>query len=162
MEKEIHFYESLGVIPNNVKVFYDWQSTRDAIDETCLEDIHTTQMCLLSTSLFVREYRVFVHQDNGVVYELTLQNKERRGDHSVRLGQNMYGMWASNVFRFLQTVGDYVKPTQKWNIPELKYSIDGIVYINVGDIPCDVKNMIVKKYKFDSNDNIIRITTITE
>ena len=92
MEKEIHFYESLDVIPDNVKVFYDWQSSSDAIEEMRLDEIHTTQMCLLSTSLFLNGYQVFVHQKNGVVYQLHLQDKNHQSDHCVRVGQNMYAI----------------------------------------------------------------------
>ena len=100
MSKEIHFYESMNVIPNDVNVLHDWDSV-SAIwrDNEYTEDIHTTQMGMLSTSWFVMDYRVFVHQGDGVVYEITLKDKEHQGDRAIRQSQDMYKLWASNVFR---------------------------------------------------------------
>jgi hypothetical protein len=162
MDKEIHFYESLNVIPENQRVFYDWQSAIDAIEEMCLDNIHTTQMCLLSTSLIIKGYRVFVHQGNGVTYELHLRDNEHQGDHTLRLSQNMYGMWASNVFRISRTVNDYIKATQQWNVEGLKYEIDGILFDNAKIIPTDLKGKSAESYKFDSNALLVALTTAIE
>ena len=95
---EIHFYESFDVCPMNVDICLDWERTKNSIKNK-RGQIHTVQMCMLSTTLLIDGYRVFVHQKNGVVYELTLQNKDNKGDRTVRPAQNMYAMWASNVFR---------------------------------------------------------------
>ena len=62
-------------------------------------DIHTIQMCMLSNTWILKGYRMFVHQDNGVVYEIVLRNKNNQGDNAVRISQNTYAMWANNVFR---------------------------------------------------------------
>lgn len=159
MSKEIHFYESLNVIPGDVRVLYDWQSTIDAIEEMCLDNIHTTQMCLLSTSLIIKGYRVFVHQGNGVVYELHLRDNEHQGDHTLRISQNMYGMWASNVFRVAKTVNDYVKATQQWNIEGLKYEIDGTLFDSAKAIPADIKENTAESYKFDANALLVTLET---
>lgn len=92
---EIHFYEfDLGT-PD---CLYDWRSTKAAIDAKT-PYISTTQMCLLSTTLLLDGYRIFVHQYNNVQYEITLQNKGNTGNRAVRVSQNIYAMWASNVFR---------------------------------------------------------------
>lgn len=162
MSKEIHFYEALNVIPNDIKVFYDWQSTCDAIEEMCLDNIHTTQMCLLSTSLIIKGYRVLVHQANGITYELHLRDNEHQGDHTLRLSQNMYGMWASNVFRVAKTVNDYVRATKGWNVSELSYNIDGTMYTNADDIPCTVKNKSVVDYAHCPSKAMVVIRTIKE
>ena len=95
---EIHFYESLKYYPVEYDIYLDWAGTKNAIDNK-EENIHTTQMCMLSTTLLLDGYKVFVHQDNGIIYEITLQNKDNHGDRTVRIAQNMYAMWASNVFR---------------------------------------------------------------
>lgn len=159
MDKEIHFYESINVIPEDQKVFYDWQSTIDAIEEMCLDNIHTTQMCLLSTSLIIKGYRVFVHQDNGVIYELHLRDNEHQGDHTLRISQNMYGMWASNVFRVAKTVNDYVKATQQWNVEGLKYEIDGVLFDSAKAVPAEIKGKPTDSYKFDVNTSLVALKT---
>ena len=160
MPKQIHFYESLNVIPSNTKVFFDWQSTEDAIEELRLNEIHNTQMCHLSTSLIVKGYEVFVHQDNGVVYQLHLKDDEHRDNYSVRVGQNLYGMWASNVFRVATTVRDYAKAARNFHIPDMTYNIDGEQFSSYNSIPVEIKNKLVITYRFDSNANSVIIATI--
>lgn len=95
---EIHFYESLKVCPAVKNIYLDWESAKFAIEKR-IEDIHTIQMCLLSSTLLHKGYRMFVHQDNGVAYEITLKSKGGSGDRAVRDSQNVYAMWAGNVFR---------------------------------------------------------------
>lgn len=162
MSKEIHFYESVKVIPDDVRVLHDWQSTYDAIEEMYLDNIHTTQMCLMSTSLIVKGYRIFVHQQNGVVYELHLRDKEHQDDYAVRVSQNMFGMWRSNVFRILKTVEEYVKTTQTWNYEGLQYDIDGVVFENAKDIPDDIEAKTVDTYNFKADCKMIALTTKTD
>lgn len=95
---EIHFYESLKVCPTAKNIYLDWDTTKKAIDNK-LDEIHTIQMCMLSGTLLHNGYRMFVHQDNGVVYEITLKRNGGSGDRSVRDSQNVYAMWAGNIFR---------------------------------------------------------------
>lgn len=95
---EMHFYESKMIYPQGKDILHDWESVRDAL-ENKVSEIHTTQMCELSTSWILDGYRLFVHQGNGIVYEITLQTKDNRGSKTVRISQNVYAMWASNVFR---------------------------------------------------------------
>lgn len=163
MSKQIHFYESLNVIPANTKVFFDWQSTEDAIEELHLDEIHTTQMCQLSTSLLVKGYDVFVHQDNGVVYQLHLKDDQHRDDYSVRVGQNLYGMWASNVFRVATTVRDYTKPARTFSaFCDVTYNIDNELFSSYNSIPTDIQNKLVANYRFDADTSSVIITTIKE
>ena len=103
---EIHFYESLKVVPCNCDIVLDWKHINDIWesmhndwDNFNMKDIHTIQMCMLSNTWILKGYRMFVHQDNGITYEITLQSKGGTGDRSVRIAQNVYAMWASNRFR---------------------------------------------------------------
>lgn len=103
---EIHFYESLKVVPNNCDIILDWkhihdiwESMHNECDNWNMQDIHTIQMCMLSNTWILKGYRMFVHQDNGIVYEITLKSQGGTGDRAVRTAQNVYAMWASNVFR---------------------------------------------------------------
>lgn len=101
---EIHFYEAMNILPKDCDVVHDWESM-DSIwksvnnGETSIKEIHTTQMCALYTFWLHNGYRMFVHQGNGIVYEITLKSKGGKGNRAVRDGQNVYGLWASNVFR---------------------------------------------------------------
>lgn len=160
MSREIHFYESLNVIPDNVKVFHDWQSSCDVINKMQFEHIHTTQMCMLSTSLMINGYKVFVHQQNGVVYELHLWDKDHQDDYAVRAGQNLYGMWAANVFRVAKTVDDYVAATQAWGNQIVKYTINGMEY-TAAEIPNNIRTQIVNHYKFHAKSAMVEMKTQT-
>ena len=99
---EIHFYESKNVYPDNVEILHDWESVRYALDHK-VPEVHTTQMCELAISWTFKGYRLFVHQGNGITYEV---KRRMPGDYSyddrtVRPSQNAYAMWASNVFRMV-------------------------------------------------------------
>lgn len=103
---EIHFYESLKVAPCNCDIIFDWKHINDIWesmhndwDNFNMKDIHTIQMCMLSNTWILAGYRMFVHQDNGIVYEITIKSKENNDSRAVRIAQNVYAMWASNVFR---------------------------------------------------------------
>ena len=95
---EIHFYESNKVYPSNKNILHDWETTKNSIQNK-VSEIHTTQMCMLSSTLFHDGYRIFVHQGDGFVYEITLKTEDNTGDRTIRWAQNMYAMWAGNVFR---------------------------------------------------------------
>ena len=95
---EIHFYESSKSYPLNKNILHDWENSKNSIKNKSSE-IHTTQMCLLSSTLLHDGYRVFVHQSDGFVYEITLRSKTNMDDRSVRSAQNVYAMWANNIFR---------------------------------------------------------------
>lgn len=101
---EIHFYESTKYFSMPIytaegcEYCLDWKRTKEAIEKQ-VGEIHTLQMCLLSTTLLHEGYKVFIHQDNGVMYEITLQTKNNHGNRTVRTCQNMYAMWTNNIFR---------------------------------------------------------------
>lgn len=106
MDREIHFYESMNVVPNDCDIIYDWKSINDIwklmhneCDNFNMPEIHTIQMCMLSTTWILKGYRMFVHQDNGIVYEITIKSKDNNNNKSVRIAQNVYAMWSNNIFR---------------------------------------------------------------
>ena len=100
MDKEIHFYESNKVFPNNCNILHDWESVKQALEDR-VSQVHTTQMCMLSSHYMQEKYgyRLFVHQGNGIVYEITLRTKDNTGYKTVRHSQNVYAMWAGDIFR---------------------------------------------------------------
>lgn len=160
MTKEIHFYESIEAVSASCNIIHYWDALNIAIEEN-FSKIHTTQMCMMSTTLLHRGYRMFVHQANGVVYEITLKSKGGTGDHAVRDSQNVYGMWASNVFRIAKNVDDYAKAIHEIN-EDAKYEIDWILYESFADIPNDIKNVVVKTYKYHADEEIAVIRTVLE
>lgn len=103
---EIHFYESMNVVPKDCDIICDWKSINDIWNTMHSEwetfdipEIHTIQMCMLSNTWILKGYRMFVHQDNGIVYEITIKSKDNNDSRAVRIAQNVYAMWASNRFR---------------------------------------------------------------
>jgi hypothetical protein len=104
---EIHSYESMAVLPEGKYIIHDWKAMNVIWEDlhnnpenlSMTWDIHTTQMCMLSSTWLHKGCRIFVHQDNGIVYEITLKSKGGTGDRAVRDAQNVYAMWAGNVFR---------------------------------------------------------------
>ena len=98
---EMHFYEAWKALASHVAdddLCLDWERTKKKIERK-VQRIHTMQMCMLSTTLLMDGYCVFVHQGNGITYELTLRSETNAGDRAVRPGQNLYAMWAGNIFR---------------------------------------------------------------
>lgn len=96
---EIHFYESKEHYPENCEILHDFKSVRQALDNK-ISVVHTTQMCELKMSWILDGYRIFVHQDDGVIYEIKKITEENRDDpHAIRISQNAYCLWASGAFR---------------------------------------------------------------
>ena len=105
---EIHFYESDDVFYlNQQKIkqaqenFYiGYIETKDAI---YLKEpiIHTLQMaCLTSYSLlFNFNYRIFIHESNGEVYEIKLGQNNERTSRELKKGHNIFKMWLSGEFK---------------------------------------------------------------
>ena len=94
---EIHFYENADRCSSGVVLHCDWTGTEAAI-ESKQEDVHTTQMGLLSTSYLIMGHRVFIHPSIGEPYEITLRPHGSDKDRMVRPAQAMFGMWRSGVF----------------------------------------------------------------
>ena len=100
MKKQIHFYESKNIFPEKTEIIHDWESVEAAV-ENGQDIIHTTQMCELKASyIYHNGYRLFVHQENGIMYEVRLKERGRPDDQwTIRPSQNAYGLWAGGVFR---------------------------------------------------------------
>lgn len=91
---EIHFYEQTP--QKNGNLYLDYVSTNKAIEDK-VEFIETTQMHLLSTSLLLNGYRVFIHYAKGDIYEVELY-KSRTPNHVViRPSKNLRALWASGA-----------------------------------------------------------------
>lgn len=97
-DMEIHFYESKEYYPKDCEILHDFVSVRKALDNK-IPIVHTTQMCELKMSWILDGYRLFVHQDDGFVYEITERTQNNCGQRAIRISQNAYAMWASGVFR---------------------------------------------------------------
>lgn len=60
-------------------------------------DVGTIQVCTLSTSLFAKGYRIFVHDKPGSKFEITLGNCERT-NREIRMGHDLEKMLLSGEF----------------------------------------------------------------
>jgi len=93
---EIHFYEQIPHWMKSNDIYVDYVSTNKAIEEK-ESFIETTQMHLLSTSLLINGYKVFIHYAKGDVYEVELY-KSRTPNHMVITpSKNLRAMWASGA-----------------------------------------------------------------
>ena len=108
---EIHFYESINVVPNNCNVLYDWKSIHDIWqqmhdkpDNFNVPEIHTTQMCMLSNTWILKGYHMFVHQDNGIVYEITIKSKDNNGNRRLSKEFIFFQHKPTNLFQIIQTL----------------------------------------------------------
>lgn len=96
--REIHFYEGVGA-PEGV--LSSWRTTKAAI-EAKKPIIHTTQMALLSTSLFESGYRIFIHPEPKsplAAYELTLGCGNIATNREITMEHNLYRLWETGKLR---------------------------------------------------------------
>ena len=93
---EIHFYEQKPHWMSDGDIYVDYVSTDEAIKkkETFIE---TTQMHLLSTSLFLDGYKVFIHYAKGDVYEVELYKSRTPNHIEIRPSKNLRALWASGA-----------------------------------------------------------------
>ena len=93
---QIHFYEQKPRYMENCDIYVDYVSTKKAI-ESKESFIETTQMHLLSTTLLMEGYQVFIHYAKGDVYEVELY-KSRTPNHMVITpSKNLRALWASGA-----------------------------------------------------------------
>ena len=98
MEKRITFYmeyhpEDKSIPPDIRHGYYE---TLNEIEKGTSE-IHTTQICLLSTRLWGKGYRTFVRDLDGEIYELRLGENDVT-PRELRMGYNICKMLLSGEF----------------------------------------------------------------
>lgn len=83
---EYHLY----LYSEPIKYILDMQLTVDQVDYAISigHDIKTIQVCTLSTSLFAKDYRIFVHDKPGSKFEITLGKCERT-NREIRMGHDL-------------------------------------------------------------------------
>lgn len=97
---EYHWYEDYWAMPRNLpkghQFFIGHYQAQRAI--SCqAENIHTDQSCFLTTALFNRGYRVFLHFKSGDITEIKLGNNPAPvGD--IERGMNLEGLLLSGYF----------------------------------------------------------------
>lgn len=74
MNKKIHFYTYEVKDKYLPKILSGFNETRKAIEEDC-EEICTTQMILLDTSLIEKGYEIWIHEEKREPYYIC-QNKK--------------------------------------------------------------------------------------
>ena len=93
---EIHFYEQKPRRMREGDIYVDYVSTDKAIKQR-ESFIETTQMHLLSTSLLIEGYKVFIHYAKGDVYEVKLYESRTPNHMVITPAKNLRAMWASGA-----------------------------------------------------------------
>ena len=93
---EIHFYESEFSVPSGEECHHGWVETEQAIQEQ-EPYIVTTQMGFLSTNLFEKGYRIFVHPMEDRRYEIRL-GRNACTDRQIVMKNNLFRLWSSGEF----------------------------------------------------------------
>ena len=93
---EIHFYEQKPHRMCNEDIYVDYVSTNEAIERK-ENFIETTQMHLLSTTLLMDGYKVFIHYAKGDVYEVELYKSRTPNHMIITPSKNLRALWASGA-----------------------------------------------------------------
>ena len=82
MKNEFHLWLNANYDKSNTTHTYP---ETDSLIQKSTSIIHTTQLSCVSTSLFEKNYRIFVHCEDNSVFELTLGTCERTS-REIRMG----------------------------------------------------------------------------
>lgn len=95
MQKEIHFYES-----EEYNVIHSWKVAEFLIQRNA-KHIHTSQMgCLLyANKLFEDGYKIFIHEEDGSVYEIKLGDGNERTSRQLQIAHNFFKLWLNGEFK---------------------------------------------------------------
>lgn len=97
MIREIHFYESWhdmiynSTYAKDTFVYFDMYGTKQAI-KSDNKIIYTTQMSLLSTELFTKGFKVFVHNYRKSAIEIKL-GENNWTDRNITIKNNLFNLW---------------------------------------------------------------------
>ena len=96
--REIHFYPDSRSIPDFTRYFSGWVDTTNAIEDERIHRIKTTQMGLLSTTLLVKGFRIFIHDSYHSMYEIKLGSDNDRTTREIKVSHNLFAMWKQGEF----------------------------------------------------------------
>lgn len=138
---EIHFYENSHFINEGADSVsttsdgycLDYWSTHMALYNE-VPVIITTQMCFLRTHLFELGYSIFVHRNNGSVYEIKLGNLNSCTDREIRMETNLFHLWESGEFNTKKR--GFVSRCE--NCGESIYSDDTYAQVKLGTMTLDI------------------------
>lgn len=97
MIREIHFYESWrdmiynSTYAKDTFIYFDILGTEKAIKSNN-KIIYTTQMNLLSTELFTKGFKVFVHNYHKPAIEIKLGENDWT-DRNITMKNNLFNLW---------------------------------------------------------------------
>ena len=101
--KEIHFWYGytdmsasflkMKTKADHTKVAISFKELNKIIDEENTEIIYTTCMGYLSTSLFKKGYKIFVHNSPKDKLEIKLGSKNKWTSKEIRMSHNLFKMW---------------------------------------------------------------------
>lgn len=94
-KKQIIFFVNKPKCGYPADIFADYARTKRAIEQGD-RGIQTTQMCFLSTSLFLKGYRVFLFQ-TGKMSEIRL-GESINGSRPVKMEHNLFHLFEAGEF----------------------------------------------------------------